>query len=181
MNRVVLLLLCCALLTACTPAEFAATERLSNVQRQQRVVWIIDRLTWTDADYLQILEAAEAVEKLSAVYTRIRETSLNLQYNQAQFDLLQGAYLMAAREYRDARSVVKRRWAEFSPEEQIVLRGWDRDAQIYSTAMNENFIAIADPATSTYTRAQLWQDTMTLMPYVLTGAEILLPLVKVAL
>ena len=164
-----------------TPAQFAAVERLNNEHRQQRVISIVDRLQWADADYLEILEAAEAVEKLSATYITIRGAAVNLEYDPVLFELLQDAYLAAAREYREAREVIKSRWADFSPEEQLVLIGWDRDSRLFGQFMSDNFLMISDPATDNYTRAQLWRDVMTLMPYVLGGAEILIPLAKMAL
>lgn len=174
-------LLTCLLLVSCTLNEFGAAERLSSEARQQRVVWIIDRLEWSDDDYLEILEAAEAVENLSAVYLQIRADSLDLQYDPVQFDLLQSAYLAAAREYREAREIIKSRWAEFAPEEQLVLQSWDRDARLFSETMNAKLLAISDPSTNAYTRNQLWQDALTLMPYILTAGQILLPLVGVPL
>ena len=173
--------LTCLLLIACTPAEFGAAERLSSETRQQRVVWIIDRLEWSDADYLEILEAAEAVERLSAVYLQIRADSLDLQYDPVQFDLLQSAYLAAAREYREAREIIKARWAEFAPEEQLVLQSWDRDARQVGETMNSKLLAINDPSTSSYIRDQLWQDTLSIMPYVITGVKILLPIIGIPL
>ena len=172
------LLLTLWVLVGCTPPEFAAAERLSNERRQQRVVWILDRLEWLDADYLRILEAAEAVEALSRVYVEIRDASLSMQYEVDSFLRLQGAFLIAAREYREAREVVKNRWAEFAPEEQIVLLGWDRDARVFGQAMSDKLLAIADPNSGAGLRAQLWQDTMTLMPYFLAGARALFPMVR---
>lgn len=97
------------------------------------------------------------------------------------FELLQDAYLAAAREYREAREVIKSRWADFSPEEQLVLIGWDRDSRLFGQFMSDNFLMISDPDTDDGTRAQLWQDAMTLMPYFVSGARVLLPLVRTVL
>lgn len=175
-------LLCAVLLTACTTTEIVSTERLSSPTRQQMIVEAIDGLDWAgrDSEYLQILEAVEAIRALSAVYTQIRESTLSLQFNPVQFDLLQSTYLTAAREYRDARDVIKGRWGELTPEQQWLLKGWDTDAGVFGDAMNKRFLAISN-AEDGYTQQRLWQDTLALMPAILAGAEILLPLAKMAL
>ena len=175
-------LLLTILLTACTTTEIVSTERLSNPTRQQMIVEAIDGLDWAgrDSEYLQILEAVEAIRALSAVYTQIRESTLSLQFNATQFDLLQSTYLTAAREYRDARDVIKARWSELTPEQQWLLKGWDTDAGVFGDAMNKRFLAISN-AEDGYTQQRLWQDTLALMPAILAGAEILIPLAKMAL
>jgi hypothetical protein len=167
------------LLAACTTAEIGSTERLSNPTRQQMIVEAIDGLDWIgrDDEYLQILEAVEAVQALSAVYKQIRDSALSLQFNPVQFDLLQSNYLAAAREYRQAREVIKARWPEFAPEVQWLLQGWDNDARLFGDAMNKRFLQIS-AAEDGYTQQRLWQDTLALMPTILAGAEILLPLAK---